>query len=321
VKKKKKQHSLHVVSGFFQASALLAGMADVLTLTVDGWSKAETGNHIVFVCTTKTTKTQWSTRRRYREFRALFDELKNEGPAKALKAKNQLTIPFPEKKLGTLGTHALESRRVLLQSFLQLVLGLYLTDVLSEETSNLFHDFIGLDNTEQGRPLDDMPELEQSMNISSQASTPVARNQEEDPEGAAMISRKRMLLEQKFKDGKISESELHSLLQTELLAEKLTSESTLHERSASRSNMLEAASPAPSKPAAAVASPLLTSLRAELAKRTHQVHSQEAELEAKSKAMVSLQVLPPHIIWSRVPPRPPPAPPRPAASLARPSLA
>jgi hypothetical protein len=267
-------------------------MTDVTTLTVDGWSKADNGSHVVFVCTAKTTKSQWSTRRRYREFRALFEELKKEGPAKALKAKGQLTIPFPEKKMGALSTNALESRRVLLQSFLQLVLGLYLTNVLSEETCNLFRDFIGLDE-QDGSHMADSIELDESMN----ASSPVARDpeeeaeqqQQEEVEEEEVMRRKRMLLEQKFKDGKITEIELNSLLQTELMAEKLMSESSLHEMSASHS-FVEPISPAPAKAAAKVASPLLTSLRAELARRTHQMQSQEAELEAKAKAMIALQV-------------------------------
>jgi hypothetical protein len=111
-------------------------MTDVLALTVDGWSRAETGKHIVFVCTTKTDTTRWEIRRRYREFRALLGDVKRG-------SKGKLTIPFPEKKLGVLSTHTLESRRVLLQSFLERVLGLHLANKLSDKTSHRFLVFIG----------------------------------------------------------------------------------------------------------------------------------------------------------------------------------
>jgi hypothetical protein len=280
-------------------------MPNDVTLAVDCWSQAETGGHIVFVIAcTKPPNIQWSTQRRYREFRILYEKLRNEGPAKALKAKGQLVIPFPAKQFGTLSTQELESRRQLLQSFLQLTLGLYATNVLSEETSTLFRGFIQLDIIEQVGSLETAHE-------------PPGFPTEEEEVGDGINSRRRTLLEKKFQAGKISEAELNSLLQKEVLAEKLTSESALHERNSSRrNNPCEVASLTPKKakprtaasPTAARASmvstpprtsPTTTSVRSELASL---VQVQEAELEARSKAMAILQVHLPHAPLH--PPRP-----------------
>ena len=190
------------MQSFTPAVDPLVEVGELLTLTVDGWSKADQGSHIIFACTSKTTKMQWSMQRRYREFRALFEQLKNEGPAKALKAKGQLTIPFPEKKFGALGAHALESRRVLLQSFLQLVLGLYLTNVLSHDTAEMFRSFIGLDGAEQGELGQAAPQDPSELsNAVLGGPAPLASPITDTPAAAAAHER-RVMLEQKCKEGK-----------------------------------------------------------------------------------------------------------------------